>query len=285
MRERGSRRAVTVLAVVILLLLASAGGLALDRLRPGPGPSDVTAIDPTFTMLYEPPPPFDLPVDHSVRPLPAPRRNAAAPCPALPAVPARQATAAYPRGGSLAVYDAPDGRRVRALSNPTDENQRLTMLVRERRGEWVRAQFPIRPNHTTGWVRAADVVQYDVPYRIVVQLCAKKLTVFKAGKPVWTLSAAVGKPSTPTPLGSFFVDYVVPMRVGGSYGPYLLSVGGFSNVLHNFGGGIGQIGIHGTNRPALIGSAVSNGCVRLPNDAIYRLVKMVGPGTPVAIVA
>ena len=70
----------------------------------------------------------------------------------------------------------------------------------------------------------------------------------------------------------------------GPYGTHQLSVAAFSNVLTSFGGGNGQIAIHGTNQPAKVGSAVSNGCVRMTNDDITRLVSLVPIGTPVEIV-
>ena len=71
----------------------------------------------------------------------------------------------------------------------------------------------------------------------------------------------------------------------GPYGTYQLSVSGFSDVLQSFGGGNGQIALHGTNRPELLGQPVSNGCVRLSNDAINRLAWLAPTGTPVEIVA
>ena len=42
----------------------------------------------------------------------------------------------------------------------------------------------------------------------------------------------------------------------------------FSNTYYSFDGGPGQVGIHGTNQPWVIGSYASHGCVRLPNNAI-----------------
>jgi lipoprotein-anchoring transpeptidase ErfK/SrfK len=60
-------------------------------------------------------------------------------------------------------------------------------------------------------------------------------------------------------------------------------VAAFSNVLRSLGGGVGQIAIHGTNRPGLVGSSVSHGCVRMTNDDITKLANMVPVGTPVAI--
>jgi lipoprotein-anchoring transpeptidase ErfK/SrfK len=97
---------------------------------------------------------------------------------------------------------------------------------------------------------------------------------------------ATGAPATPTPLGKFFVDIVVKVdRPSGAYGPYQLSVAGFSDVLQSFGGGPGQIAIHGTNHPELIGKFVSNGCVRMNNEDVTALADIAPVGTPVEIVA
>ncbi len=44
------------------------------------------------------------------------------------------------------------------------------------------------------------------------------------------------------------------------------------------------IGIHGTNRPELIGTRSSRGCVRLRNDDLLAVAGQVTVGTPVRIV-
>ena len=96
---------------------------------------------------------------------------------------------------------------------------------------------------------------------------------------------AAGAPATPTPLGHFFIDIVVKItRPTGAYGPYQLSVAGFSDVLQSFGGGPGQIAIHGTNHPELIGRFVSNGCIRMNNDDVSALADLAPIGTPVDFV-
>jgi L,D-transpeptidase catalytic domain len=53
--------------------------------------------------------------------------------------------------------------------------------------------------------------------------------------------------------------------------------------LWRFAGGDGRVGIHGTNEPWLLGSSVSHGCVRVRNDMIRRLARMLPLGTPVLI--
>jgi lipoprotein-anchoring transpeptidase ErfK/SrfK len=71
---------------------------------------------------------------------------------------------------------------------------------------------------------------------------------------------------------------------GGPYGTHQVSVAAFSNVYSTFGGGVGQIAIHGTNDPAKLGTPASHGCVRMLNDDIAKLADMVPDGTPVQIV-
>jgi lipoprotein-anchoring transpeptidase ErfK/SrfK len=48
--------------------------------------------------------------------------------------------------------------------------------------------------------------------------------------------------------------------------------------------GDGTYGIHGTNRPELIGTAVSYGCIRMRNSDILDLFSRVTVGTPVFVV-
>jgi hypothetical protein len=71
---------------------------------------------------------------------------------------------------------------------------------------------------------------------------------------------------------------------------WLLALTARSNVLHQFDGGNGRIGIHGRGGTSLLdppGTNRSHGCVRLANAAIDWLVHTVGisplPGTPVQI--
>jgi lipoprotein-anchoring transpeptidase ErfK/SrfK len=54
-------------------------------------------------------------------------------------------------------------------------------------------------------------------------------------------------------------------------------------VYTTFAGGDGQVGIHGTNRPELLGRDVSHGCIRVSNAVITRMAKLVARGTPVSL--
>jgi lipoprotein-anchoring transpeptidase ErfK/SrfK len=148
---------------------------------------------------------------------------------------------------------------------------------------WYRVRLAHWPNGTTGWVRAADVATTRLRVRIVVDVSAHQLTLYRAGHVVLRSPAAIGKPSTPTPFGTFFVTqrFVVDPPTG-AYGPRALGISAFSNVLRSWRDG-GPIGIHGTDETFSIGKPVSHGCVRLPNDLIIKLFAVTPLGTPVVI--
>ena len=56
-------------------------------------------------------------------------------------------------------------------------------------------------------------------------------------------------------------------------------------MLKTFNGGPGQIAIHGGAFDSNLGQDVSNGCIRLLNEAILQIATTVPLGTPVEIVA
>jgi lipoprotein-anchoring transpeptidase ErfK/SrfK len=173
------------------------------------------------------------------------------------------------------------------LKNPTVEKQPLAFLAVGENADWLQVRLPIRPNGSTGWVRRSDVQLGDVQqYRVVVEVAARRLTLYKGDEVVMQELVGVGKPKTPTPIGRFYVDAMVKLNNPNTvWGPYQMSVSGFSPTLDRFMGGVGQIAMHGTNAPGLIPGEISNGCVRMKNAAITKLASLTGIGTPVDIVA
>lgn len=148
---------------------------------------------------------------------------------------------------------------------------------------WYRVQLPLRPNGVTGFVRARSLVVEAVKTRIVVDVSQRRLTLFRNGAPELTATVAVGSPSTPTPIGRFYVNQrLVPTDTGGPFGPGAIGISAFSNVLTGWTQG-GPVAIHGTNEPWSIGHAVSNGCIRLPNATLERVFRETLAGTPVII--
>lgn len=161
-------------------------------------------------------------------------------------------------------------------------------VLEERRGpdcrpEWYRVQLPIRPNGAEGWVRAQHVRPYAVAFRILVDLSDRLVAVYRGDDLVAETPAAIGRPGTPTPTGSFYVNQrLLAPDPSGPFGPGGIGISAFSPVLTGWAQG-GPIAIHGTNRPDTIGEAASNGCLRIDNAVLERLIHVVPDGTPVVI--
>ncbi len=149
---------------------------------------------------------------------------------------------------------------------------------------WVEALLPGRPNGQTGWIRAADVEVFTLEREVVVDLAERRLVVLSDGEEVFESAVAVGSEVSPTPTGTFFVtDAVRLTSPNGPWGPYAFGLSARSDVVTEFNGGDGIVGIHGTNQPWSIGEAASLGCVRLPNDVIEILWDIMAVGMKVTI--
>jgi lipoprotein-anchoring transpeptidase ErfK/SrfK len=148
---------------------------------------------------------------------------------------------------------------------------------------WYRVQLPMKPNGITGWVRPYAVNVVPLTTRIQVDLSARRVTLFVRGKKVLSARAAIGTSATPTPTGRYYVNQrLIPEDTSGPFGPGAIGISAFSEVLTGWVQG-GPIAIHGTNRPYLLGQAVSNGCIRIHNDKLVRLFKRALAGTPVTV--
>jgi lipoprotein-anchoring transpeptidase ErfK/SrfK len=161
----------------------------------------------------------------------------------------------------------------------------LPVLGRGGRGEsWLRVRLPGRPNSHAGWISAKGTRATETDWRILVSLSARRVSVSRLGRTVRRFRAVVGKPSTPTPRGTFFVEEALALSPYETGGPFALATSARSNVFQEFEGGPGQIGIHGTdNLSGAPGSAASHGCIRLRPRAITWLARRIGAGVPVTV--
>ncbi|WP_143338117.1 L,D-transpeptidase [Demequina sp. NBRC 110054] len=213
-------------------------------------------------------------------------------------------TVAVAHGEDIDVYDEPDGEvalELRSKDVLTVPGQTpLVMLVSDvepaESGEaaaggddaaaWYEVYLPVRPNGSTGWVRADDVDIQLTEYWISVDLSAFTLTVYEGTEAVLATEIGVGRDDRPTPGGVYYVKELlrVPDPTG-PYGPYAYGLSGFQSTLETFNGGDAVIGIHGTNDETSFGRVVSSGCLRLPNAAITEMAEEIGLplGTPVYI--
>lgn len=211
-----------------------------------------------------------------------PHTATAAPTPTTTPAPPSAGTSATANAAQLPVYSGPDGEVTQALDNPNAQGVPLTLLVVESSDGWLKVQIAQRPNGSTGWVKADTVTLHSLDYSLTVSTAAHTLQLFKNGNPVKTYSAATGTGGTPTPLGSFYITELLQPTNDG-YGPYAFGLSAFSDVLSSFGGGPGQIGLHGTDDVDSIGQDASHGCIRLSNADITELAGLLPLGTPIAI--
>lgn len=152
-------------------------------------------------------------------------------------------------------------------------------------GPWIEVLLPDRPNGHLGWVPSDSVKLTQTDLVVHVDLEGRHLQVTKAGQVVLDVPVAVGTEANPTPTGATYVTELIKnTNPNGSYGPYAYGLALHSDTLSEFEGGDGQVGIHGTDEPNLIGQRVSHGCVRLSNASVLQLVALQLPlGVPVFI--
>ena len=149
---------------------------------------------------------------------------------------------------------------------------------------WLKVMLPGRPNGSTGWITQRGTQKSTTSWRISIRTSTRAVRVYRRGRLVRSFAAVVGKPSTPTPNGRFFVEESILMPRGHPGAPYALALSARSNVLQEFEGGPGQIAMHGVaNLGGTPGTAISHGCVRLANADISWLASRIAPGTRVTV--
>jgi hypothetical protein len=148
---------------------------------------------------------------------------------------------------------------------------------------WVRIRLAILPNSSVGWVPRRSLGGYvPIESHLVVDLDRFTATLLIRGKSVFQAPVGVGTPAAPTPTGEFYVRNRVTSYRSAFYGPIAFGTSARSAVLTDWPAG-GFIGIHGTDRPELVPGRVSHGCIRMRNDDILRLARLMPVGTPITI--
>lgn len=119
--------------------------------------------------------------------------------------------------------------------------------------------------------------------RIVVSIPDRKLALIEDGQVVKVYRTAVGRPTSPTPSGTF----TIVQRISNPawYGPGTVVAPGKNNPLGTRWLGLSRksYGIHGTNEPRSIGRNASHGCVRMRNRDVEDLFARVEVGDVVEL--
>jgi lipoprotein-anchoring transpeptidase ErfK/SrfK len=191
---------------------------------------------------------------------------------------------------TVVVRSAPrrNARRIAVLREfRSDYRPQIVLAVRALRDRrtgkpsWYRLVLPGRPNGRRGWIPAAAASIRPNNQLITIDRSARRLVLWRGGRPLVSTTVAVGARGMETPLGLFYVTWKFVPRAP-ILGAYAFETSAYSKLSDWPGGGI--VGIHGTPMPWLLGQAVSHGCVRVHNRAIVRLRRFVRLGTPIRIV-
>ncbi len=108
-------------------------------------------------------------------------------------------------------------------------------------------------------------------YRIDIDTKGLVLKLYRNGIFIKKYPVAVGKPSTPTPLGHWKV--INKGLWGKQFGGHFMQL----NIPY------GIYGIHGTDAPWSITHSVSHGCIRMYSYDAKELYGIISKGTPVNI--
>jgi lipoprotein-anchoring transpeptidase ErfK/SrfK len=174
-------------------------------------------------------------------------------------------------------------RQVLPISTPIS-HQRTSLPVLRRRGRWLEVRLPGRPNSHTGWIDGRKANTWKTPWRVVIRTGSKRLFVLLNDTIVRSFPVVVGKRSTPTPSGHFYVEEAIILRPHSPGAPDAYALSARSNVYQEFEGGPGQIAIHGTyGIGGTPGRAESHGCIRATSSALAWMIRRFSTGTPVDI--
>ena len=220
---------------------------------------------------------------------PVPRPPVAPACPTGPLTTRRSATVLH----AISAFRArrsPGGPVLARIATLNRFGLPTAMLALEARvgrsclPTWYRAKLPLQPNGVTAWVPAWAVASTRVSSRLVADISARRLDLYRGGTRLLRLRAGFGADLTPTPIGSFYID--AHWRVSdaaGPYGPAVLAIAAYSEAPRGRWERGVAAAVHGTNAPWTIGHRASHGCIHVANAELSRLLRLVPDGTPIVI--
>jgi lipoprotein-anchoring transpeptidase ErfK/SrfK len=126
--------------------------------------------------------------------------------------------------------------------------------------------------------------QIQVKREIVVSLQDRKLALLEDGEVEKVYPVAVGKPSTPSPVGTFTIERRAKNPIYSHDGKIVPPGPGNPVGTRWMGLSIHGYGIHGTNEPKSIGKASSHGCIRLAKADLEELYPLVAVGDTVRLI-
>ncbi|MEU4802174.1 L,D-transpeptidase [Actinosynnema sp. NPDC023587] len=175
---------------------------------------------------------------------------------------------------AVPVYDRPDGEAVARLPG-TQLGSPTWVPEIARRDGWSQVLLPVRPNRSSGWVftGSGDFERAENDFLVTVDLAAFRLDVSEKGRSRGTWTVGTGKPEYPTPTGRTYLMASIRETVT-TFSPHILPLGAHSDSHETFGGGPGTVALHGWPDASPFGVAGSDGCIRVPDDALDLLLTL-----------
>lgn len=148
--------------------------------------------------------------------------------------------------------------------------------------EWVQLRIPGRPNGRTGWVLRSALGRFHMTHGLlVVDRRRLRMYFYDNGRRIWSAPVGIGKRSTPTPSGHFWINERFALPKSNLYYPFAFGTTDYSTLSDWPGGGV--VGIHGPYGASWsqIPGRISHGCIRLHVPADFWLARHLKLGMPV----
>src|ERR1700722_8174347 len=144
-------------------------------------------------------------------------------------------------------------------------------------GSALQVSLPVQPG-----AEAPELAKATVRW-VLVSIPDRKLALFENGRVVRIYPIAVGKISTPSPVGEFKIVNRVTNPTYYHQGQIIAAGKGNPEGTRWMGLSAKGYGIHGTNQPNSLGKAASTGCIRMGKGDLEELFAIVNAGDVVEI--
>jgi lipoprotein-anchoring transpeptidase ErfK/SrfK len=144
-------------------------------------------------------------------------------------------------------------------------------------GSALQVSLPVQPG-----AEAPELAKATVRW-VLVSIPDRKLALFENGRVVRIYPVAVGKISTPSPVGEFKIVNRVTNPTYYHQGQIIAAGKGNPVGTRWMGLSAKGYGIHGTNQPNSIGKAASTGCIRMSRKDLEEIFTIVDVGDTVQI--
>jgi lipoprotein-anchoring transpeptidase ErfK/SrfK len=176
------------------------------------------------------------------------------------------------------------GHTIGRLTTKTSFGSAETVLVRRVKGHWLGVVNVAVGNNRLGWIPSAHVQLTRVDWQLHAILSRHELFVYHDGRVVRHYVIATGRPTAPTPTGTFAVtDKLNTGDPGGSYGCCILALSAKApHAIQDWSGG-NRIAVHSTPDTGTIGQSISHGCMHVTLPEGDWLIHHVPLGTPAVV--